>query len=982
MRMPMRRLAIIPLLLAPLLLSSTRVREAAALPRGTAAGGAGPSSPTGTYAYGTVLPDGRLVTPAGTLYDVGDFPIGLAISPDGVLAAAINSGQGFGLNKGFQSYCTAVGQGGAPCPYANPTNPVLAATAGDRSTRAPDESLTVVNLRTGTRTQVTAVPTTYDPAHHGSGSYNDFYSGVTFSPDGSHLYAAGGANDALYDFAVHGDSVSPSPLHTVRLPSSVPSVIGSGITKDVAVTPDGKYVLVTHELNDSLDIVDAATQQVHSVSFGLPFLGSGYPYGVAVSPDGGTAYVALQGAGSVAVVTLRGGIGLVHQRITVGDHPTALALSPDGSQLYVANTNDDTLSIVITASGRLAASIPLHALSGEKLGSSPDAVAVSPNGRRLYVALAGDDAVAVLGSDVAAPKAGSSPPATTFRLQGFIPAAWYPSAVAVSRGGDAVYIVNAKGLGSRPGPITSSFEYVGNNMPGLLQAVPAPTLSALRHGAATAREDIQYAQADDASRSAHNPIPAGPGGSSPIQHVVLVVRENRTFDQVLGDAGADEGRNRAQLDGYPPYTVFGRETTPNAHALVGDPLPGTRDPAYATSDNFYSDGEASIQGHYWTTSADVSDYVEKSWRLYYSPRPHLEDPLSSLAEPGGCSIFQSALQRQADSHGAFTFRDYGEVIGVSNPAAIAGALTLPGNASLGVVEHCAAVPGVDLDFANGSIFTFDTDNRKDATSFLADNGLTTAGSQIPGSRASLRDFSYLILPGDHTGGLAFADTPRARVAQNDAGMGLIVQSLSHSRYWSSTAIFVMEDDSQDGLDHVDGHRNLLYAISPYAKHSGPDGKPGYVSHVHYSQASVLKTIELILGFPYLSTYDQNASPLYNLFQDKDIAAELTATDMAPYVVQRSPSFIDETSAQYRRANPATSLAPARESLTLNLQAVDLAGPMLEVVDWQIAHPRTRLPQPLVHELRQSRLAIQLSGPVARLFTPLGSASRPAGGPRR
>jgi YVTN family beta-propeller protein len=647
-------------------------------------------------------------------------------------------------------------------------------------------------------------------------------------------------------------------------------------------------------------------------------------------------------------------------------------VSPDGSQLYVANANDDTLAIVTTADNRLAATVPVHAMPGERLGATPDAVAVSPDGQRIYVALAGDDAVAVLGSSTGR-VANSSPQAGSFHLLGFMPAGWYPSALAVSRSGNTVYVVSAKGLGSRPGPVTSTFQYDGNNMPGLLQSVPEPDTKALEQGTAAVQADIENATAGDNTRSSSNPIPAALGGASPIQHVVMIVRENRTFDQVLGDVGTDEGRGQAEVNGDPAYTVFGRDTTPNAHALVGDPQPGSPDPAYASSDNFYSDGEASIQGHYWTTSANVSDYVEKSWRLYYSPRPHLEDPLSSLAEPGGCSIFQSAFQRQSTTHGAFTFKDYGEEIGVANAAAITIALRIPGNASLGVAEHCTAVPAVDLDFANGSIFTFDTDNRHDATAFLADNGLTTTGTQVPGSKAMLRNFSYVTLPGDHTGGLAFTDTPRSRVAQNDAGLGLIVQSLSHSRYWSSTAIFVMEDDSQDGLDHVDGHRNLLYVISPYAKHTGPDGKPGYFSHVHFSQASVLKTIELTLDFPYLSTYDQNATALFNLFQAKDSPAQLTAADLKPFVVQPVPSFIDETSAQYKKANPSTSMLPASESRGLNLQAVDLAGPMLEVVDWQLAHPRSALPQPLVKELRQASLAVQHAGPIARLFQPLAGA---------
>ena len=157
---------------------------------------ASPTDPTGTYANGTLLPNGRLVTPAGVLHDLGDFPLGIAISPDGMLAVAINSGQGSGLNNGIPSDCTQ-GNGGKPCPYSNPAEPKLAPLVGNPAAPAPDESLTVINVRTGHKTQVTAVPTTYDPAHHGKGSYNFFYAGVIFSPDGRHLYAAGGGNDAV-----------------------------------------------------------------------------------------------------------------------------------------------------------------------------------------------------------------------------------------------------------------------------------------------------------------------------------------------------------------------------------------------------------------------------------------------------------------------------------------------------------------------------------------------------------------------------------------------------------------------------------------------------------------------------------------------------------------------------------------------------------------------------------------------------------------
>jgi YVTN family beta-propeller protein len=634
----------------------------------------------------------------------------------------------------------------------------------------------------------------------------------------------------------------------------------------------------------------------------------------------------------------------------VGDHPTALAASPDGSQIYVANTGGDSLSVVDTASARVTQTIDLRVLPGEQAGASPDAVAISPDGRRLYVALAGDDAVAVL----AASPATARPAPLSFTLAGFLPTGWYPSAVAPSPTGDRLYVASAKGLGSRPLAVADSFQYDGDNMPGLLQAIPDPSGAALAADTRAVVQNIRFAAAVAAQRSPSSPIPAGPGGPTPIRHVLLIVRENRTFDQVLGDLGPDQGRTLLQVDGDPAYTIFGRPVTPNAHALVGDPVSGHPDPAYAGSDNFYSDGEASIQGHYWTSSANVSDYVERTWRQYYSPRHRIEDPLGSIAEPPGCSIFQAALRRQAATGGAFRFRDYGELTGIANPSVPISPNGPPAiNASPNVPEHCASVPATNISLTGGSIFTLDMDNRLSAAAFLSDVGLDTNG-RATGGGTGLTGFSYIVLSGDHTGGLSFHDTPRSRVAQNDAAVGMIVQSLSHSAYWSSTAIFVMEDDSQDGLDHRDGHRNLLYVISPYARHVGTDGRPGYISHLHTSQVSVLRTIELLCGFQALSTYDQNARPLYDLFQNINTPAQLTSADLASYSLQPAPSFIDETSATYKQAHPAQAALPAAESRTLNLSALDLAGPMLEIVNWQLARPGQPLPPPLVAEMRRWR----------------------------
>jgi DNA-binding beta-propeller fold protein YncE len=1034
-------------LLAPLLVAASASASVygAIHPRDTGAGvgvgGPTATSQTGAVAGGTVLPNGRLVTPAGATFNLGDFPLGVAVSPDGRLAVGINSGQGYGLNNSFGSFCTDRRQG-TPCPYRDtlPSTVNLKQHAGDPATPTYDNSLSVVDLRTGLMREVKAVPTSYDATPGAKDQFNFFYTGLTFSPDGRHLYASGGGNDAIYDFPVQHDVVAPAPIRTVILTDTVKSqpalpVYGpaNAFTKGMAVTPDGRLLLVAHEFQNTLDIVDTRTYKSTQAPLNSApaVLGGAYPYTVVVSRDGRTAYVSEQGLNQVAVVRLLPNdpsgmpVGALETTIPTGDHPTGIALSPDNTQLYVANANDDTLSILALdpASGLpnvavATVTLRLQAFAGqEQLGSAPNAVAVSPDGQRVYVALAGDDAVAVLGTGASfdggatgtgAP-GGSSPAATSFVVGGMIPTGWYPSGVAVSPDGSRIFVASAKGLGSRylplgsplpantvarRGSIDQIFQYDGNNMPGLLQVVPAPIGATLLSGLDTVRRDIQFAgQGDAGDRSPHNPIPAEtitgttPASlilpvSTPISYVVEVVRENRTFDQVLGDIGQHAGRGvtgDAGVDVKPDYTIFGRDVTPNAHALVGDitPTTGVADPAYATSDNFYSDGEASIQGHWWTAAANANDYLEKSWRDYYSPRNRVYDPVAAIADPKNCSIFTDALAKQTATFGSFSWRNYGELVGFNlgllNVPQVSP--VIPTSPLSSTSQSCGTtplVPGpagapapVNTNLtAVQNYINLDHDDRVVAREFINDVGLNPDGTTSISGTASpatfkLRNFSYLDIPADHTGGLQFTNTPRSRVAQNDAGLGMVVQALSHSKYWPNTAIFVMEDDSQDGLDHIDGHRNLLYVISPYAKHTGPDGKPGYVSHRHYSQVSVLKTIELLLGLPYLSTYDQNARPLYDLFQDKDSPAQLTgsigdsnpADDLAGYAVQPYPSFIDETSAQYRAAAGQAADVPAAESRRLDLSGIDRAGPKLEVINWQLAHPTLSVPQQLVQEVR-------------------------------
>jgi hypothetical protein len=450
-------------------------------------------------------------------------------------------------------------------------------------------------------------------------------------------------------------------------------------------------------------------------------------------------------------------------------------------------------------------------------------------------------------------------------------------------------------------------------MPALVSVIPMPSSDDLADATKRVRSNLRV-EASGTHRRAHNPIPSPGGGSSPITHVVYIVRENRTFDQVFGDLG----RARRDVDADPKYELLA-SATPNAHKLATQ---------FGISDRFFSDGEVSVQGHWWTAAANVNDYLERSWPHYYTDRTRHQDDSGTIATPRGCTLFQAALKKQNESGGAFSFRDYGEFDGV------AGGVPNP---------NCSEIPSQNLDLSYAS--TFVADNRSSAENFLTSVGLDAQGQQVGDpTQRFLPNFTYLTLSGDHTQGFKGPFTPRADIARNDVGLGMIASALSRSSYWPHTAVFVVEDDSQDGPDHVDGHRNILLAISPYARHQGSKGDPGYVGHTRHDQSDVVRTIELLLGLPPMSSYDQHAAPLYEFFQDKNRAGQLTSSDLAPYDVAPGPSFIDERVADVLSTAPTPAVAM---SASLDLSTLDVAGPALEAVLWMSIKA-----DPLPAELRQ------------------------------
>jgi YVTN family beta-propeller protein len=937
----MRRALLLPLAALPLLLGAALVPGAHASPAPPA---------------GVVLPSGRLVTPAGSsfdptrargdaAYDLGDFPLGLALSPDGRLAVASLNGRGYGTPSTRGTFCDQhSGPHAVQCPG------VPDRLKGDPQVTAPDEGLDVVDLSTGKTVQVVAVPTTNtESGHHTCGQgYNCFGYGLTFSPDGRHLYASGGGANAIYDFAVSGGRLALA--HTTPIPSpasNVPSlpVIGSaaGYPRAVRVTPDGSTLLVANEYDSTVEALDVAHGKAPVLLSQVLLPGAvpgpvplAYLYDLVLSHDGALAYVSAEDTGAVYVVDVAAlkaagpltalapvpGVATLVPVLGV-NHPTGLAVSPDGSVLAVAGTDSDNVSFLPLTAGIPGPATPLH-LSvvprpDSTMGSAPNAVTFSADSRTAYVALAGDDAVAVV--DVA-----------TRAVRGYVPTGWYPTAVAVGPKDGRLYALAAKGLGSRyvpgiggyvPAPgaalptgasVPDGSYYDAENMPGLLTRVTVPTGGRLAAYTQLAARDVLRAGSLD-RRPARSPIPAEVGGASPIKHVVYVVRENRTFDQVFGDLSL----RRKDVNAEPSLQLLAA-ATPQAHGVAG---------RYAIGDQFFSDGEASIQGHWWSSSASSNDYIEKGWRQNYSPRgrPYdfAESPISSAP---GCSVFQRMAAYQL-THPTFTFRNYGELVGTVEPTSSTGAplQNLCGGAG-------PAGPGSNVlaDPSYPSQIDLTPDDRTRAAEFLKDSGLKLDGSSA-GNGNSLRSFSYLVMSEDHTSGLGGVQTPRSQVAQNDAAVGQLLAALSRSPYWSSTAVFVTEDDSQDGVDHVDGHRNVLLVASPYAKQRSADScLGGYVGHAHYDQASVLRTAELVLGVPPISAYDAGATPLYGLFQAKDAASQLSASDLAPFVQGKDPAFIDEKVASLPKTSRTTALQAF--SKTLDVVHLDRDEAALEAVLWQ------------------------------------------------
>src|SRR5690349_7030405 len=658
------------------------------------------------------------------------------------------------------------------------------------------------------------------------------------------LWVSGAGTNRVYRLAWDGGMTWT--VDSVALADPSARLFPGGIT----LVPRRGLVAVVGNSSDSVYLIDAATlARRGAVAVGRR------PY-TAIA-DSTRLYVSDWGDSTLSVIDLSASPPVRLSVIHVGPHPSALALH--GSELYVALAGANGVARVDLQKGEVVEQVTVALSAHAPTGSDPNALALSPDGRTLYVAMAGNNAVAVV-------QIGR----TSMRVAGLIPVGWYPTAVAVSADGHTLFVANGKGSGSGANPDGT---YIGNVITGSVSIVPVPTASAL-----TRYTREVYALSPYSNARLRDAAADRPSARPPVHHVVYIIRENRTYDQVLGDV---RGAN-----GDPGLAIFNDSITPNAHAIAR---------RWVLFDNFYVNGEVSADGHEWSDRAFAGDYNEKTWpQLYGHGRAwDLEDG-DDLVDPHGAYLWDAARRNGlwVVNFGERAETDSGPNHGPTHTA-------LSGLADITVPEYPA--------------FRLEIRDTTRARLFADSVASWDRQGRFP-------DLVIVWLPRDHTYGLAAGrPTPRSMVADNDLALGQIIERLSASPAWASLAVFVLEDDAQNGPDHVDAHRSVLLLASPYARR-------GVVDSTFYTTSSVVRSMGLLLGLPPLSQYDSAATPLWNAFSH--------ASDSTPFTHVPSTWPLDQLNPQaFRSTIPAADFAVAdkADEVILNREI------------WESVHPRSAAP---------------------------------------
>ena len=704
-----------------------------------------------------LLPNGWSLTPAGTSLPLGDLPLNIAVSSSGRYIAVTNNGQS-------------------------------------------TQTLQLIDARDEKILDSVIIPKSW--------------LGLKFSADEKYLYASGGNDNRILQYAVHTDG-QPGQ-HGLVLADSL--VLGKPWPEKISpagidIDEKRQLLYVVTKENNALYIVDLRTKTIlNRTDLG----GEGYT--CRLSPDRKSLYITCWGCDKLLIFD-------TEQRrfsgeIPVGDNPNDICLTKNGRWLFVANANDNSVSVIDTRDKKVIETLNAALYPDAPSGSTSNALALSANEKSLYVANADNNCLAVF--DVSQPGAAQS--------KGFIPVGWYPTAVQVIK--NKIWVANGKGLSSManpngPNPMARRQEvnyqggdmkkappvqYIAGLFKGTMSIIPEPDETTLGEYSALVYQNTPYTKAGEllAKGEPGNPIPMKVGDNSPIKYVFYIIKENRTYDQVLGDI--KEGNGDSSL------VLFGEHVTPNQHALVKE---------FALLDNFYVDAEVSMDGHNWSMGAYATDYLEKNWVTSYGGRGGTYDGEGNraIANNKGGFIWDHCQR------GGVSYRTYGEFADDFKP-----------NIPVLKEHFCPYYKGWDLGFYDTARVT---QWKRDFDSLLA------AGA--------LPRFNTVRLGNDHTEGLRKGKlSPFAHVADNDLAVGEFIEYLSKSAIWKESVVFILEDDAQNGPDHVDAHRSPVYIAGGLVKRH-------FVDHTMYSTTSVLRTIELILGLPPMTQYDAAATPMWRCF---------------------------------------------------------------------------------------------------------------------
>jgi YVTN family beta-propeller protein len=660
--------------------------------------------------------------------------------------------------------------------------------------------------------------------------------GIAFSTDGSSLYASGGNSDVVYRYRWAEGSATLAD--SIILAPRAARADGTHYPAGLALSADGRSLYVAENLADSLAVVDVATGSV------VQRLATGrYPYGVVVGA-GGAVFVSNWGANTLSVFGLGPDGGLrPAAAIAVGRHPSSLAVNAAGTRLFVASGSTDRVAVVDTRARQVVATLFDPPPAGPDEGTTPNALALSADGTRLLVAEADANAVAVF--DLSAASADVAAAHGSDGLAGRIPVGWYPTSLAVQ--GDTLFVANGKGSGTGPNPdgpqpgrAHPDTSYTLGQIRGSLSIVALPGPGAMTLAALSAR--VERANGWDSVHANGRPYP-------PFTHVIYILKENRTYDQVLGDL--------PQADGDTSLVLFGRPVAPNHHALAE---------RFGIFDRFFVNAEVSADGHNWSMAAYATDYTQKTTPANYDGGGRTYDfqgenrdqiPEDDVAEPATGYLWDLVQRASID------FANFGEF--TVTRAGADGAKVYRGVKPFLAAHTDSTYPGWDLAIP---------DQRR-VDIWLASFRRWVDAGRMPA-------FQIIYLPQDHTSGAqAGAPTPRAMVADNDLALGRIVEALSRSPFWKNTVLFAIEDDAQNGPDHVDSHRSPLLVVSAYNR--------GGVFHRFTNTTDVLGTMEQILKLDALSQFDHYGHPLRDIWRDTPDTVPFTALTPGVPLDERNPS---------------------------------------------------------------------------------------------